>query len=62
MRFQNSSVNGSTSWAGPLEGSVCELALLAAPLTTEQVGALYAAYPPPARYVIVTDTWERVVE
>ncbi len=46
----------------PITGSVCELALLRAPMSDDDVLELYAAYPAPARYAIVTDTWERLVE
>lgn len=43
-------------------GSISHLALLERSRDDSQVRALFEAHPPPARYVVVTDSWERVVE
>ncbi|MDQ7013197.1 MAG: LamG domain-containing protein [Planctomycetota bacterium] len=46
----------------PITGAVCELALLKAPMSDAEVLALYEAYPAPAHYAIVADTWERIIQ
>lgn len=46
----------------PINGGVCELAILGEPMSDAEVLALYEAYPQPATYAVVTDTWERVIE
>lgn len=46
----------------PITGSVCELALLKGPMSDAEVLALYQAYPAPAHYALVADTWERIIE
>lgn len=55
---------GATTAAGsdPIRGSVCELVVLSADMSDAEVLSLYNAYPAPAQYKVVTDSWERVIE
>lgn len=55
---------GATTDAGsnPIRGSVCELALMEKKVSDSDALKLFQAYPLPAQYRVVTDTWERVIE
>ncbi len=53
--------DGALSGSGPFRGSICEFALMRQPLTAAEVLALYQAYPAPAEYKILADSWNRVI-
>lgn len=52
----------TSAGTNPLAGAVCELALISTDLSDDEALALYQSYAQPAEYVVLTDSWERVVE
>ena len=53
---------GSASVSFPFTGSICHVVLMGDPLDHGDVEDLYDAYPAPAEYRVLVDTWSRVSE